>query len=351
MSRESHAHPAHRRRSALRWLRRERARPQEGWRRAAPAASSRCTPTSPRTRWGTLGHGWHTCQLLHGPLVMSVHSLVIEKKDGARQEGNCWYWGTDGECDSNGVWMRETCPLSCAKLEACGAEPESPECARPFECPPARDQRQDCIRRALAGECRAGGTAASAWAPEGETRWASSHMVKKCSLSCHLLDPASVARAAVRPPVRPSPLVDAPPLFALRRRHSPSRCEIGHGAALLDGRCPSSKTRRLPWRRVRCREATVRFEKPPFTSPQLGLISPHLASSRFLSLTSPHLASLRLIRPRLTSPLLSPHLGLISPSLAPPPLTTPHLGLTSPHLASPRLTSPLLGCTRRVRRG
>mmetsp|Transcript_41762 Transcript_41762/g.135442 ORF Transcript_41762/g.135442 Transcript_41762/m.135442 type:complete len:384 (+) Transcript_41762:870-2021(+) len=164
--------------------------------------------------------------------------------------------------------MRETCPLSCAKLEACGAEPESPECARPFECPPASDTRQDCIRRALAGECHAGGTATSAWAPDGETRWASSHMVKTCSLSCHLLDPASVSRAAVRPPVRPSPLVDAPQLFAVRRRHSPSRCEIGHGAALLDGRCPSSKTRRLPWRRVRCREASAPRMTPRLPHPR-----------------------------------------------------------------------------------
>mmetsp|Transcript_41765 Transcript_41765/g.135470 ORF Transcript_41765/g.135470 Transcript_41765/m.135470 type:complete len:313 (+) Transcript_41765:1151-2089(+) len=93
-------------------------------------------------------------------------------------------------------------------------------------------------------------------------------MVKTCSLSCHLLDPASVSRAAVRPPVRPSPLVDAPQLFAVRRRHSPSRCEIGHGAALLDGRCPSSKTRRLPWRRVRCREASAPRMTPRLPHPR-----------------------------------------------------------------------------------
>ena len=56
---------------------------------------------------------------------------MIEKKDGDPQEGNCWYWGTDGECDSNGVWMRETCPLSCAKLEARGGATEAANIGEP----------------------------------------------------------------------------------------------------------------------------------------------------------------------------------------------------------------------------
>ena len=34
------------------------------------------------------------------------------------QEGNCWYWGTDGECANNSVWMRKTCPRTCITLEA-----------------------------------------------------------------------------------------------------------------------------------------------------------------------------------------------------------------------------------------
>ena len=33
------------------------------------------------------------------------------------------YWATDGECASNGVWMRKTCPRTCAKLEAASCSP------------------------------------------------------------------------------------------------------------------------------------------------------------------------------------------------------------------------------------
>jgi hypothetical protein len=40
-------------------------------------------------------------------------------------EGNCWYWGTDGECAHNSIWMRKTCPRTCVKLEACRADGET----------------------------------------------------------------------------------------------------------------------------------------------------------------------------------------------------------------------------------
>ena len=68
-------------------------------------------------------------------------------------EGNCWYWSTDGECEANPVWMKNTCPLSCAKLEQCAVAPASAACARTFECPPKRDEADDCPRAAR-GECR-----------------------------------------------------------------------------------------------------------------------------------------------------------------------------------------------------
>ena len=72
------------------------------------------------------------------------------------QEGNCWYWGTDGECEANADWMSRSCSRSCSKLRACGARPDSSECAEPFECPLERD-RDDaaaCAERAKRGECR-----------------------------------------------------------------------------------------------------------------------------------------------------------------------------------------------------
>ena len=69
-------------------------------------------------------------------------------------EGNCWYWSTDGECEANPVWMKNTCPLSCAKLEQCAVAPASAACARTFECPPKRDEADDCPRQDEAlGSC------------------------------------------------------------------------------------------------------------------------------------------------------------------------------------------------------
>ena len=71
------------------------------------------------------------------------------------------YWGTDGECANNSIWMRKTCPRTCGKLEACRANvqtrtwlgvvttsrdtgPHSALCSEAFECPVANDERADC---------------------------------------------------------------------------------------------------------------------------------------------------------------------------------------------------------------
>ena len=45
----------------------------------------------------------------------------LSRNQTSDTEGNCWYWGTDGEChpSGNSVWMKQTCPRSCDKLWAC----------------------------------------------------------------------------------------------------------------------------------------------------------------------------------------------------------------------------------------
>ena len=40
-------------------------------------------------------------------------------------EGNCFYWATDGECESNREWMATSCRRSCELLRSCGVAPES----------------------------------------------------------------------------------------------------------------------------------------------------------------------------------------------------------------------------------
>ena len=69
---------------------------------------------------------------------------ALQRRLSPDTEGNCWYWGTDGECANNSVWMRKTCPRTCVKLEACSAStetasadegPHSSLCSEPFECP------------------------------------------------------------------------------------------------------------------------------------------------------------------------------------------------------------------------
>ena len=177
-------------------------------------------------------------------------------------EGNCWYWSTDGECEANPVWMKNTCPLSCAKLEQCAVAPASAACARTFECPPKRDEADDCPRRAARGECRPSSV------------WHSSRMLDQCSLSCHLIDPPSVSKAVTRPgmPDGHAPLLDLPV-----RRHSPYRCKVGKQAvdSLLVGRCPNRR-RHHPWARAvaRCPPPS-RLEQmtPRLTAPSDSLPS------------------------------------------------------------------------------
>ena len=167
---------------------------------------------------------------------------ALQRRLSPDTEGNCWYWGTDGECANNSVWMRKTCPRTCVKLEACSAStetasadegPHSSLCSEPFECPVANDERADCAERARRGECRAA------------SRWRASPLTITCMLSCHLLDPSSVSHAVTRPPPLRSAWVDAAPLFSLRHRHGASACHVGSPpAALLGGRCPNLRRRR-----------------------------------------------------------------------------------------------------------
>jgi hypothetical protein len=98
-------------------------------------------------------------------------------------EGNCWYWGTDGECEANANWMARSCSRSCTKLKACDATPESPECAQPFECPLERDRddAERCARRARNGECRA------------RSIWRGDSALLSCPYSCRVLDPPSAS--------------------------------------------------------------------------------------------------------------------------------------------------------------
>ena len=226
-----------------------------------------------------------------GSCLTSLHANLTSDT-----EGNCWYWGTDGECTNNSVWMRKTCPRSCEKLDACSAAhtQHTDACAAAFECPPARDERHDCVARARRGECRAADA------------WGASSLVKTCSTSCHLLDPPSVSRTAMRPIVRRSALVDAPPLFSVGGwRHAPSRCGFGAPPqALLDDRCPAAGvlaparvpahqplapalTRRaLPWRRARCPRLVSRMT-PRLPHPAFGSDAEARAAADALAAAAP----------------------------------------------------------------
>ena len=55
--------------------------------------------------------------------------VALQQRLSPDTEGNCWYWGTDGECANNAVWMRKTCPRTCTKLEACGDAPHGQPCS------------------------------------------------------------------------------------------------------------------------------------------------------------------------------------------------------------------------------
>ena len=139
-------------------------------------------------------------------------------------EGNCWYWGTDGECEANTDWMEKSCSLSCRKLHACVKHPESETCAERFECPLERDKadEQDCARRAAAGECRSGSV------------WRGDSLLLRCPYSCAIVDPSSASKTVTRPKVQRSPHIDA----HVPHGH-PSRCfDIGLRPALLSGMCP-----------------------------------------------------------------------------------------------------------------
>ena len=96
------------------------------------------------------------------------------------QEGNCWYWSTDGECVANPDWMGKSCLRSCRKLAACAAQPHSAQCAAPHECPLQRDtlEEAECARRAEAGECRS------------KSIWRGDSLLLNCPYTCSVVDPA-----------------------------------------------------------------------------------------------------------------------------------------------------------------
>ena len=114
-------------------------------------------------------------------------------------EGNCFYWSTDGECDSNPEWMSRSCHRSCAILRNCGRAPESAECAAPFECPLERDRDDEanCAERARKGECRSGSI------------WRGDSALLSCPYTCAVLDPPSASHAVTRPMVKHAKHMDA----------------------------------------------------------------------------------------------------------------------------------------------
>ena len=139
------------------------------------------------------------------------------------QMGNCWYWGTDGECQANAQWMSSSCARSCRKLVACAGAPESPECAEPFECPLERDRDEaGCAERARRGECRSGSV------------WNGDSLLLRCPYSCAVLDPPSASHTVTRPMVKRSARIDAALAW-----HTPNACPmVGLRRALLGGTCP-----------------------------------------------------------------------------------------------------------------
>lgn len=149
-------------------------------------------------------------------------------------DGNCWYWATDGECESNAGWMARACARSCSILHNCTADPTSGACARSFECPLKADEEDidKCISVASQGDCRAGSVWEGAWS------------TTRCHLSCALLDPPSVSKTMTRPKVRRSKLIDVP----IR-----SRCLLGsqHERALLSAVCVNhpGSSRAIAWLR------------------------------------------------------------------------------------------------------
>ena len=147
-------------------------------------------------------------------------------------EGNCFYWATDGECESNREWMATSCRRSCELLRSCGVAPESKPCARSFECPLARDRddADKCAAAARRGECRA------------RDSWTGQVMLERCPYSCAILDPASASKTVTRPMMKRAPHMDA-----RVRRHQPSRCHhIGLRHPLLGAQCPNVPPSALP---------------------------------------------------------------------------------------------------------
>ena len=153
-------------------------------------------------------------------------------------EGNCFYWSTDGECDSNPEWMSRSCHRSCAILRNCGRAPESAECAAPFECPLERDRDDEanCAERARKGECRSGSI------------WRGDSALLSCPYTCAVLDPPSASHAVTRPMVKHAKHMDA-----RVPRHLPSRCHydgFGLRRPLLAATCPHplDVSGSVPWR-------------------------------------------------------------------------------------------------------
>ena len=217
----------------------------------------------------------HSCSMLHLDTAPPSHCESLAARGGcmrregvsecaatclawiSRQltedrEGNCWYWSTDGECDSNPTWMNSTCERSCSKLRACTADPASELCARPFECPARRDTADGCIARASARECRAGQDLES-----GVWRWAPA--VRECALSCVLLDPPSVSRTVMRPIVKWSSLIDEETSGV----HT-GRCLLGPDrlTPLLSSRCPNQRWQRIMRISRRCPRSAPELYTP-----------------------------------------------------------------------------------------
>lgn len=111
----------------------------------------------------------------------SARANLTEDKDG-----NCWYWASDDECESNPEWMESSCSRACSILHSCSTDPSSDLCAQSFECPLTRDMHKECPDLARDGQCRSSG------------RFRSSPLLWTCSSSCQLLDPTSMSKTVTR---------------------------------------------------------------------------------------------------------------------------------------------------------
>jgi prolyl 4-hydroxylase len=164
--------------------------------------------------------------------------------------GNCWYWGTDGECEANPAWMQKSCARSCTKLRACSTAQGSAACAQPFECPLEKDSSDDCVDRALRGECRS------------ESAWVSAPLLRRCQHACTALDPTSASHTVTRPMVKRSARIDAD-----MPRHAPDRCDLGppERVPLLGHACPNTAPLAVPWARAsrRCPAAARALRMTP----------------------------------------------------------------------------------------